>query len=73
MNQESLVKMELPDRKDQKENVASMHDQEDLENLVNQENLESLENLVNQESLVRRDKRERQLNWKRLRIRLRMA
>jgi len=71
VNQESLVKMELPDRKEQKENVASMHDLEDLENLVNQESLVNLENLVSQENLVKKDKKERQLDWKSLRIRLR--
>ena len=73
MNQESLVKMEPLDHKDQKGNVAHMHGLENQENVVNQESLAMMENLVNQESLVTRDKKERQLDSKSLRIRLVMA
>ena len=62
VNQESLVKMEPLDHKDQKGNVAHMYSQENLGNLVSLESQESLENLVNQESLEIRAKRERQLD-----------
>ena len=75
-NQESLVllvKMAILDHKDLKENAANMHHLASQAILVNQENLVEMASQGNQEYLVGKDRKVKLLDWKKLKIKLKMA
>ena len=75
-NQESLVllvKMAILDHKDLKENAANMHHLASQAIPVNQENLVKMANQGNQEYLVEKDRKVKLLDWKKLKIKLKMA
>ena len=68
-----LVKMAILELLDLKENAANMHHLASQATLVDQENLVKMVNQDSQEYLVTRDRRAKLLDWKKLKIKLKMA
>ena len=65
--------MAIPELLDLKENAANMHHLASQATLVDQENLEKMVNQESQEHLVVRDRKEKLLDWKKLKTKLKMA